>query len=266
MRPWPWRRAWELTVRTGLGIVLPCLCWLAWQRATASGNVPADVLPSPEDCWAAFAQIVQDGTLASDLTITTWRVCCGFAMGASLGVVIGCVVGLSRWAAWLFDPLIQGIRAVPSLAWIPLFILWMGIGEASKITLIALGVFFPVYINTCAGVRDCDRKLIELARVYGLSRWAILWRIVLPFALPAIFTGLRTGAGLGWMFVVAAELMGSSAGLGYLLVYGQNTYSVALILVSIVSFAVLGALTSLLLGSIGKWLFRWQDTLGNRTL
>jgi sulfonate transport system permease protein len=106
--------------------------------------------------------MVQDGILASYLTITTWRVCCRLAMGALLDVLIGCVVGLSRWAAWLFDPMIQGIRAVPFVRFDTSVILWMGIGEVSKITFIPLGMFFPVYINTCAGVRDCDHKLSRI--------------------------------------------------------------------------------------------------------
>src|SRR5699024_7972358 len=142
-------------------------------------------------------------------------------------------------AEQLFDPMIQAFRSIPSLAWVPLFILWLGIGEASKVTMIAVGVFFPVYLNTVSGITSVDRKLIEVGKMYGLNTFQMIRRIILPAALASFLVGLRSGLGLGWMFVVAAELMGASEGLGYLLVLVRNTLSSETIIASIILFVII---------------------------
>ncbi len=149
---------------------------------------------------------------------------------------------------------------MPSLAWVPLFILWLGIFEGSKITLIAVGVFFPVYLNLMSGIVGVDRKLIEVGTVHGFSRLRCLLRIQLPAALPAYVTGLRSGLGLGWMFVSAAELLGASSGLGFVLDDGEQTGRPERVLVAILLFGVCGKLSDLLLASVGGRLVAWQDT------
>jgi sulfonate transport system permease protein len=149
---------------------------------------------------------------------------------------------------------------VPSLAWVPLFILWLGIYELSKVTLIAAGVFFPVYLNLMSGIQSVDRKLVEVGRVYRLSGLKLVRRVLLPATLPAYFVGLRSGLGLGWMFVIAAELMGASKGLGFLLLDGQMTSRPQVIIGSLVLFAILGKLTDVVLVAVGDRFVGWQDT------
>jgi sulfonate transport system permease protein len=170
------------------------------------------------------------------------------------------LTGYSRLIHNLLDPLLQALRNIPSLAWVPLFLLWLGIYETSKIALIAVGVFFPLYLNLMMGVQQVDRKLVEVGKVYRLNQLQLIWRVFLPATLPAYLVGLRSGLGLGWMFVVAAEIMGASQGLGFLLVDGQTTGRPDLIIASIFLFAVLGKLTDAILEAIGKRLLYWQDS------
>ncbi len=146
--------------------------------------------------------------------MTLGRVAAGFAFGAAAATIIGAATGYSLTLRRLLDPTLQALRAIPSIAWVPLFILWLGIFEASKITLIALGVFFPVYLGLMGAIQSVDRKLIEVGRAFRLSDLGMVRRILLPAVLPAYVISLRSGLGLGWMFVVAAELMGASEGLG----------------------------------------------------
>jgi sulfonate transport system permease protein len=160
----------------------------------------------------------------------------------------------------LIDPTLQALRAVPSIAWVPLFILWMGIFETSKVALIAVGVFFPVYLGVAGAIEGIDRKLIEVGQVFRLDRWAMIRRVMLPAVLPAWIISLRSGLGLGFMFVVAAEFMGASEGLGFLLVDGQQMGKPAQILAAIITFAVLGKLADGVLVMISKPLLLWQDT------
>ena len=176
----------------------------------------------------------------------------GFLLGTAVATVLGAVVGYSRRAGDYLDPTLQALKAVPSLAWVPLFILWFGIFEVSKVALIAVGVFFPVYLNLVAGIRSTDRKLVEVGRVNALGRFDLVWRILVPAALPSYFTGLRAGLALGWMFVIAAELMGASKGLGFLMLDGQMTGRPATIVAALILFAVAGKISDALLVAVGR--------------
>jgi sulfonate transport system permease protein len=160
----------------------------------------------------------------------------------------------------LLDPSIQALRAIPSIAWVPLFILWLGIFETSKLTLIALGVFFPVYLGILSAIQDVDRKLVEVGRIFGLSRLGIALWITWPAVMPVWIASLRTGLGLGFMFVVAAELMGASEGLGYLLLDGQQMGRADSILVAMIVFALLGKVSDGVLVAVSRPVLRWQDT------
>jgi sulfonate transport system permease protein len=164
----------------------------------------------------------------------------------------------------LLDPTVQALRAIPSLAWVPLFILWLGIFETSKVALIAAGVFFPVYLGVMGAILSVDRKIVEVGRTFRLSGPAMIRRILLPAVLPAYVVALRVGLGLGWMFVVAAELMGASEGLGYLLLDGQQLGKPAQILAAIVIFAILGKTTDWLIEFATSPLLRWQDAFGRQ--
>jgi sulfonate transport system permease protein len=161
----------------------------------------------------------------------------------------------------LLDPLLQGLRNIPSIAWVPLFILWLGIAEASKVALIAVGVFFPVYLNLMSGIAKTDRKLVEVGRAYRMTGWRLVWSVLVPATLPSYIVGLRSGLGLGWMFVAAAELMGASEGLGFLLIDGQMTGRPAVVIAALIAFAVVGKATDLVLVLLGGRILRWQDTV-----
>ena len=242
-----------------LSLVIPILLLAVWSIVTVTEFIPSYQLPSPIAVVETIVGLAQDGTLWSHLGITFSRVIIGSLIGTIIAVLLGSVVGFYSKAERLFDPIIQAFKSIPSLAWVPLFILWMGIGEPSKISLIAVGVFFPVYLNMVSGILNVDRKLIEVGKVYGLSHFELVRRIILPATFPSFFTGLRSGLGLGWMFVVAAELMGASQGLGYLLVIGQNSSSPDLIIASIILFAIVGKCTDWLVKLVENKVLSWRD-------
>jgi sulfonate transport system permease protein len=208
-----------------------------------------------------LADLAVSGELVAHLEATLGRMALGFAAGAAVGTLAGALTGAIPLARRLLDPTVQALRSVPSIAWVPLFIIWLGIFEGSKVALIAVGVFFPVYLNLMAGIAGVDRKLIEVGRVHGFSPLRVLWRIQLPAALPAYVTGLRGGLGLGWMFVAAAELMGASEGLGFLLTDGEQTGRPAMVIGAILLFAICGKLTDLGVEVLGGRLVAWQDTV-----
>lgn len=243
-----------------LSFILPIVLLAVWTAVTVTEYIPSYQLPSPIDVIEKIVQLAQDGTLWSHVGITFYRVGIGCLIGTVVAVLLGSIVGFYSKAERIFDPIIQAFKSIPSLAWVPLFILWMGIGESSKISLIAVGVFFPVYLNIVSGILNVDRKLIEVGKVYGLSHFQLVRRIIFPASLPSFFTGLRSGLGLGWMFVVAAELMGASKGLGYLLVIGQNSSSPDIIIASILLFALVGKLTDWVVKIIEIKVLAWRDT------
>ncbi len=246
------------------GSTLPLLLIVAWQILSNIGVFPVNLFPPPSMVLNRILQMVKDGSLWGHIGITTYRIFIGFIIGVFFAVVLGSAVGYFKKAERLLDPLIQAFRSIPSLAWVPLFILWMGISETSKISLIAVGVFFPVYLNIVSGIQGIDRKLIEVGKIYNFNSIQLILRIILPAALPSFLVGLRSGLGLGWMFVVAAELMGSSKGIGYLLTYGQNSYSPDLIIASILLFAIMGKVTDSLLKILEQRTLHWQDSFSKR--
>ena len=257
--PRPQRPA-ALTLRPFLGLALPLGLALVWEVVVALGWNSGRLLPPPSVIWATLSDLWLRGDLAHHAQATLTRVALGFGAGAAAGTVLGAITGYSRLLSRLLDPTLQALRAIPSIAWVPLFILWFGIFEAPKITLIAVGVFFPVYLGVMEAIRSVDRKIVEVGRVFRLSAPALVGRILLPAILPAYVTALRAGLGLGWMFVVAAEFMGASAGLGYLLIDGQQLGKPAQIVAAIIAFAVLGKLTDSLLACATAPLLRWQDS------
>ncbi len=243
----------------GLGWVLPAALLVAWEVTARLGLVAPNLLPAPAAVLREVTDLWRDGTLVEHLGITLWRVATGFLLGTIAATLLGALTGYSRTAHRLLDPTIQAVKAVPSLAWVPVFILWLGIFEASKLTLIAVGAFFPVYLNLSTAIGAVDRKLVEVGRIYGLSPLALVRRVLLPATLPAYVVGLRGGLALAWMFVVAAELMGASHGLGYLMLDGQMTGRPALIVASLVLFALLGKASDFALARATAPFLRWQD-------
>src|SRR4051812_8907260 len=220
--------------------------------------------PPPQRQPARGAGLAQTGELWTHAWATLWRVAVGFGLGAASGIALGALSGTSEAARRLLDPTLQALRAIPSIAWVPLFILWFGIFEASKVALIAVGTFFPVYLGVAGAILSVDRKLVEVGRVFRLSRLDLARRILLPAVLPELLVSLRSGLGLGFMFVVAAEFMGASEGLGYLLVDGQQLGKPDQILAAIIAFALMGKAADSLLVLATKPLVRWQDAARDR--
>ena len=237
-----------------MAAIIP-LCVLAgWQAASRLHLVSADLLPPPAAVLQALRAMAASGEMTANVAATVRRVALGFAAGAAAATALGALTGASVRARRLIDPTVQALRSVPSIAWVPLFILWFGIFEGSKITLIALGAFFPIYLNLMAGIAGVDAKLLEVGRVLTLSRAQVLYTIQLPASLPAYLTGLRSGLGLSWMFVAAAELLGASEGLGYLLTDAEQTGRPERVLAAILLFALCGKLSDWLLLRTGAWL------------
>ncbi|MFD6054427.1 ABC transporter permease [Agromyces sp. NPDC060279] len=238
------------------GALLPLVLLVAWQLASTSGAVPVSMLPSPEMVWTAGVDLAERGLLGLYIAISTQRVFVGFAVGAALGLVVGAVVGLSKLGDILLSPTLGAIRAVPSLAWVPLLILWLKIGEESKVVLIAIGAFFPVYTIVAAALRHVDRQLLEAGRAFGLRGVRLLSVVQLPAAVPSVVSALRLALAQSWLFLVAAELIASSMGLGFLLVDSGNNGRIDRIILAIILLAVLGKLTDAVVGLFERWAVR----------
>jgi len=251
-------------LRPALGLVVPVALGAGWEIVVRMGLSSGRLVPPPSVIFATFADLAATGELQRHAAVTLLRVAAGFGLGVVFGTIVGAFAGYSALIYRLIDPSLQGLRAIPSIAWVPLFILWFGIFEASKIILIAAGVFFPVYLGVMGAVLSVDRKIVEVGRVFRLSGPAMVRRILLPAVLPAYIISLRSGLGLGWMFVVAAEFMGASEGLGYLLIDGQQLGRPAQIVAAIVAFAVLGTLTDWIIASAAAPFLRWEDAFARR--
>ena len=252
---------WRLRLKA---LALPALIILVLEIVVRVGWLPSYQMPAPSDIALTLRDLAE-GALWKHISASLLRVLLGFAIGASLALIFAAWVGLSREAeAWL-EPTFAGLRAIPSLAWVPLLLLWLGIDETSKIVLIAIGAFFPVYLNGVAAIRNIDRKLVEVGQMYGFSHGRLVQRILLPAALPGLFTGLRSGMSLAWMFLVAAELIAATKGLGYLLSDGRETSRPDIVLAAIIVLALLGKLSDGLLASLEKRFLAWRDTFNGHS-
>ena len=240
------------------GLVLPALVLGSWEIGARSGLLPANWLPAPTSVLSTLLDLASSGELLTHVLSTLGRLGLGFSVGALLGTLLGVSCGRSGRLRELLDPSVQALRSIPSLAWVPLFLLWLGIQETSKVALIAVGAFFPVYLNLLSGILAIDRRLVEVGLMNGYSGWSLSRYVLVPAALPAYLTGLRSGLGLAWMFVVAAELLGASRGLGYLMVDGQSTGRIELVIAAIFAFALLGKLSDQLLQKLETRLQPWR--------
>ncbi|WP_421698225.1 ABC transporter permease [Ancylobacter sp.] len=262
-------RATPLTARLRLpglnlwGLLVPALALAALEAAVAFGFVPARLMPPPSAILETFRELYDQG-LVTHLAVSTARVLAGYALGVALAVPIGAIVGLNRRAESLLDPTFQALRAIPGLAWVPLLLLWLGIDEGPKVTLIAIGSFFPVYLGLIAGIRNVDRKLVEVGEMYGLGPVALVRRIFLPAALPSLFTGLRQGLSLAWMCLVAAELIAATQGIGYLLTDGREVSRPDIVIAAILMLALLGKLSDTLLKRLERRALHWRDSFETR--
>lgn len=245
-------------LRVAGGLVIPIVILAVWQAVSTNGLVAASVLPSPWMVWQAAVDLTQRGLYGHYIAISTQRVLVGFAAGAAIGLALGAVVGLSTSANSLLAPTFGGLRAVPSLAWVPLLILWFGIGEESKIILIAIGAFFPVYTIVGAALRHVDTHLLEAGRAFGLRGVRLFTTVQLPAVVPSTISALRLALAQSWLFLVAAELIASSMGLGFLLLDSGQNGRIDRIFLAIISLALLGKLTDSVLSVFEKWaIARW---------
>ena len=254
-------RRWARLMRPAMGLLVPVALGAAWEFIVHMDWATGRLAPPPSVIFQTFVELAKSGELQRHTLVTLGRVGAGFGIGVAAATVIGAIAGYSSLIRRLIDPSIQGLRAIPSIAWVPLFILWLGIFEASKVTLIAVGVFFPVYLGLMGAIQSVDRKLVEVGRAFRLNDFAMVRRILLPAVLPAYVLSLRSGLGLSWMFVIAAELMGASEGLGYLLIDGQQLGKPAEIIAAIVAFAIVGKATDWLIALVAAPFLRWEDVV-----
>ena len=238
--------------------LIPALVLAGWQAANSAGLVSNRFMPAPLDVVAAGWQAAKTGELWTNLWVSFLRAAAGFLIGGGLGFVLGLANGLSRISERLTDTSVQMIRNVPHLSLIPLVILWFGIGEEAKLFLVALGVFFPVYANTLHGIRSVDPQLVEMGRVYGMSRSELFRRVVLPGALPSIFVGLRYALGIMWLTLIVAETISASSGLGYMAMQAREFMLVDVVVLAILIYAALGKLADLVTRRLERICLAWN--------
>lgn len=242
------------------GLIFPAALLIFWEIAGTVGRISPTVLPTPGVIIQELIQLAASGELLLHLRISLWRALLGFLLGGALGFLLGIWSGFSRLTEKRLDPTLQMLRTIPHLAITPLFILWFGFGELSKILLIALGAFFPLYVNTFLGIRSVDAKLMEVAQVLEYDNRSKILKLVVPSALPYVLQGVRLSMGAAWLGLVVAEMMGSSAGVGYLIMDARYFSITSLVFAGIIIFAVAGKLSDSLVKALEKRLLRWRDS------
>ncbi len=247
-------------LRRALPWAVPVLILIAWQASSQAGWLSVRVLPSPASVVKAFWTMSLTGEMWQHVARSTGRALSGFAVGGSLALVLGLLTGSLKVAETLLDSTLQMVRNVPPLALIPLVILWFGIDEGAKLFLVSLGVFFPIYINTFHGIRSVDAGLIEMARSYGLSGWALYRDVILPGALPSILVGVRFSLGFMWVILIVAETISAQSGIGYMTMNAREFLQTDVVLVGILLYAALGKLADLLAKGLEATWLRWHPS------
>jgi len=240
------------------GWIAPALLVVIWQASASLGWLPDSVLPSPAAVVAAGWRLTLTGELPRNIEVSFLRAIAGLAVGGGIGFAFGLANGLWTVSETLTDSTLQMIRNIPHLALIPLVILWFGIEEEAKLFLVALGVFFPIYANTLHGVRSVDPQLIEMARSYGMSRWELFRRVILPGALPSIFVGLRYALGVMWLTLIVAETIAAQSGVGYMAMQAREFMLIDVVVLSIVIYALLGKLADVVARALERTCLAWH--------
>ena len=238
--------------------IVPLLVIAGWEAASRLGWLSTRILPEPLAVAQAFWNLTKSGELAHDVAISTGRALGGLAIGGGLGLVLGLLTGTFRTAETLLDTTLQMIRNVPALALIPLVILWFGIDESAKLFLVAIGVFFPIYLNTYHGIKSVDAGLVEMARSYGLRGWPLYREVILPGALPSILVGLRFSLGLMWVLLIVAETISAQSGIGYMTMNAREFLQTDVVLVGVLLYAFLGKLADLVARGLERRFLRWN--------
>jgi sulfonate transport system permease protein len=241
-----------------LRALVPLALLVAWQVGSLSGLLSERTLPAPSVVFSAGLEVTRSGALLDAVLVSGQRVLLGFALGAAVGVGLGIVAGFGRLGEYLVDPPMQMLRTVPLFGLIPLFVIWFGIGEEPKVYLIALGVAVPLYLNTYAGIRQLDPKLLELGAVLRLSRTERLRYLVVPGALPQILVGLRQSLGLAWLSLIVAEQINASRGLGYIVNNAREFLRTDIVIFGLLVYALLGLLTDSIVRRFEQHALRWR--------
>ena len=239
--------------------LVPIVLISFWQLASMSGILQSRILPAPSAVVSAFWKLLLSGELWQHVQLSAARALVGLLIGGGLGLFLGLLNGSSKMASTLLDTTLQMIRNIPALALIPLVILWFGIDESAKLFLVAVGVFFPIYINTYHGIRSVDPQLIEMGKSYGLNRWQLYKNIIFPGALPSILVGLRFSLGLVWVLLIVAETISAQSGIGYMTMNAREFLQTDIVLVGILLYALLGKFADILAVTLEKYLLRWHS-------
>ncbi|WP_456277976.1 aliphatic sulfonate ABC transporter permease SsuC [Bacillus sp. AK128] len=245
-------------VKQVLPWMIPFLLLLLWQLLSWNGVIPSRILPAPSDIFSAAGALLSTGELVEHITVSLNRALIGFLIGGALGFIFGLLNGVFRLSELLFDTSIQMLRNIPHLALIPLVILWFGIGETSKIFLVALGVLFPVYINTYHGIKSVDKGLIEMGKAYGLNGIGLFFTIILPGALSSILVGVRFSLGVMWLTLIVAETISAHSGIGYMAMNAREFMQMDVIVLAIVLYALFGKLSDVIARYFERRWFQWD--------
>ncbi len=249
---------WKLPFRR---VVSPLVLLLAWQAASSAGLLSPRTLASPLQIVAAGWDLALSGDLAVNVGVSMARVAAGLAIGVTIGGALAVLAGLSRLGEDIIDAPMQMLRTLPFLALVPLFILWLGIGETPKIALVALGAAFPIYLNLFSGIRGVDPKLVEMARIFGLNRAGLVRHVILPGALPAALTGLRFSLGVAWLSLVVAEQINAHSGIGYMINDARDFLRTDIIMVGLVLYALLGLAVDTIVRTFERRMLAWRPSL-----
>lgn len=239
-------------------LIIPLVLIVLWQIAANGGKINVQLFPSPAKICQAFFKSVETGKLQANIFISLKRVLIGYLYGAVLGVIVGVLLGLSKKAYRLFSFLLEILRPIPIIAWVPVLIMILGIGETSKIIVIMIGSFWSIFLNTYDGIRNVDAKYLEVSNMFMKTKTETVLRVMLPAALPGIFTGLRIGIGSAWISVIGAELIASSAGLGYMISYSREMAQPANMYVAVFIIGIIGYLINGILKLIEKKALKWN--------
>lgn len=243
-------------------LVVPAFILLSWDLSVRYNLLPNTLIATPPEVVQRFARLIMNGKLYHHISVSGGRLIPGFVIGSILGILAGIAVGSSRLASRLIEPTILSILPVPAVAWVPLFIVLFGIGEASKILLIALGSFCTLFLHTAHGIRAADRKLVELAHVLGKSPGSVVRRILVPSAVPEMFAAARLAMALSWALLIVAEVIASSSGLGWLIWDARNFNRPADMIVGMITIGLLGKLSDWVITTVGKTASSWRDVYG----
>ncbi|GAB3051775.1 ABC transporter permease subunit [Virgibacillus ainsalahensis] len=244
--------------------LLPIVIVVLWQILGHYKIITSTLLPTPIEVVQAGIQLFQTGELQKHVLISTQRALIGFAIGGIIGFLFGLLNGTILFFEKMIDTIIQMIRTIPHLALIPLVVLWFGIGESAKIFLVAVGVMFPIYINTFNGIKNVDPKLIEMGSVYGLSRWKLFTNIILPGSLPAILVGVRYALGVMWISLIVAETIGADSGIGFMATSAREFMQMDIVVLTIVLYAILGKLSDFIAKMFEQRLLKWNPSFNKK--